>query len=95
MEGNDFTDKMEKVINKKRESDPLIKEYNKIFKETFPVESFEKMFMLGQISVLAHLRNNTYEYMCKDCKNVIDFIIEKSIKKDEIAKEYLEKLTKL
>ncbi len=89
----EYLNKIEKLIEERRNEEPIQKEINKLFNEMFPTKQFEKVFMLGYAHALATIKNEMYKYFCKDCKEYIDILIDFS-KKDGVLADSLNKLIK-
>lgn len=93
MEDTKYLNKIEEIINRKREANPLQQEYNKLFNAMYPTEQFENIFKLGYAHAISFLKNDVSKYMCKNCNDYIDTII-KCNRDDKVLDDYFNKLLK-
>jgi hypothetical protein len=89
----DYLNKIEEIIQHKREADPLNQEATKLFNKMFPVEQFEDVFLLGYVYALSDIKNNVSKYLCKDCNEYINALI-KAYRNNEVMNKYLNKFIK-
>lgn len=89
----EYLDKIEELIEERKNEEPIQKEINKLFNEMFPTEQFEKVFRLGYAYALATIKNEMYKYFCKDCREYMDILIDGN-KKDSKLSDPLNKLIK-
>jgi hypothetical protein len=92
MEDN-YLNEIEEIINRKRKTNPLQQEYDKLFNAFYPMEEFYNVFKLGFVQALSIMKNDVSKYMCKDCNECLDIII-KSNRNDKVLDDYFNKLLK-
>jgi hypothetical protein len=84
--------KIEDALEYKRSQNPLIVEFNRLAEDVYPYKKLHSIFKLGQVNMLASIKNDIYKYLEKDGQECIDTIIKESIKYDEEMKNMLNKL---
>jgi hypothetical protein len=87
----EYIERIEDIMEERKRKDPLYVEYDRIINKMFPTKEAEEIFTLGRVHMLSTIKNNMYKYMCKDCKEYFDILIE-SCKKTDNIKDMANKL---
>jgi hypothetical protein len=86
-----YIEKIENILEIRRKENPLKVEADRIWNNIVPSKELNELFVLGRISMLADIKKHAYQYMCKDCKEIIDLFI-KQYQTDNEYKEMANKL---
>lgn len=89
----DYLNRIEEILKQKRQANPLNQEANKLFNEMFPVKQFEDVFKLGMVYMLSNVKNDVSKYLCRDCNDYIDAIVEVN-RSDKVMNKYFDLLIK-
>ena len=87
----DYIERIENIMEERKRKDPLYVEYDRIINKMFPIKDVEEIFTLGRVYMLSTIKKDMYKYMCKDCKEYFDLLIE-SCKKIDNMKDVVNKL---
>ncbi len=93
MKDYDFINKIEEMVEKRREMNPLQQEYNRLLNEIYPLETIENIYRLGYCDMLTTLKKDFSKYFCKDDQEIIDEMI-RNARKDRAIDEIISKLLK-
>lgn len=93
MKDYDFINKIEEMVEKRREMNPLQQEYNRLLNEIYPLETIENIYRLGYCDMLTTLKKDFSKYFCKDDQEVIDEII-KFARENKVMDEMIDKILK-
>jgi hypothetical protein len=93
MNDYEFINKIEEITERRRKEDPVQQEMTKFTEMLYPSKALLGIYSLGYCSMLKMLKENLYQYFCKEDKELFDELVN-VLKQNDDFKEILEKILK-